>query len=73
MQDNAQLMSYERSVKDSFDRIEPVLRQLVAIQFEIDFASQAQEIADRELGFELPIDLLNAAWTNQLDIKALYA
>ena len=34
VQDNAQLMSYERSVKDSFDRIEPVLRQLVAIQFE---------------------------------------
>ena len=73
VRDNAQLMSYERSVKDSFDRIEPVLRQLVAIQFEIDFASQAKEIADRELGFELPIDLLNAAWTNQLDIKALYA
>ena len=64
---------YERSVKGSFDRIEPVLRQLVAIQFEIDFATQAQKIASRELGFELPIDLLDAAWTNQLDIKALYS
>lgn len=73
MRDNAQILSYERSVKDSFDRIEPVLRQLVAIQFEIDFATQAQEIASRELGFELPIDLLDSAWTNQLEIKALYS
>ena len=73
MCDNAQLLSYECSVKGSFDRIEPVLRQLVAIQFEIDFATQAQEIASRELGFELPIDLLDSAWTNQLDIKALYS
>ena len=73
MCDNAQLLSYECSVKGSFDRIEPVLRQLVAIQFEIDFATQAQKIASRELGFELPIDLLDSAWTNQLDIKALYS
>ena len=73
MRDNAQLLSYERSVKGSFDRIEPVLRQLVAIQFDIDFATQAREIASRELGFELPINLLDSAWTNQLDIKALYS
>ncbi len=73
MRDNAQVLSYERSVKGSFDRIEPVLRQLVAIQFEIDFATQAREIASRELGFELPISLLDSAWTNQLDIKALYS
>ena len=73
MRDNAQVLSYEGSVKGSFDRIEPVLRQLVAIQFEIDFATQAQEIASRELGFELPISLLDSAWTNQLEIKALYS
>ncbi len=73
MRDNARLLSYERRVKGSFDRIEPVLRQLVAIQFDIDFATQAREIASRELGFELPINLLDSAWTNQLDIKALYS
>lgn len=71
--DNKQLMNYEQNVKGAFDSIEPVLRQLAAIQFEIDFADKAQEIAIQELGFELPAELINSAWTNQLDIKRLYA
>lgn len=71
--DNQRLVNYERNVKGAFDSIEPTLRQLAAIQFEIDFAKQAQEIATQELGFELPAELINSAWTNQLNIKALYA
>ena len=61
-------------MKGSFDRIEPVLRQIAAIQFDIDsLRLKLERSLPGNFGFELPINLLDSAWTNQLDIKALYS
>ncbi|MGV6826761.1 MAG: carboxysome shell carbonic anhydrase [bacterium] len=71
--DNERLYAYERAVKDAFDGIVPVLKKISAIQHESDFASQAQQIASAELGFELPEMLLEDAWVDQLDMRSLFA
>lgn len=70
---NAELHAYETGVKQAFDRIVPVLRQLSALQHEADFVEQAQGIASRELGFALPLPILETAWVSQLDMRTLFA
>ena len=71
--ENAQLMDYERLVKDAFDAIVPILKEISALQHESDFVAQAQRIAQRKLGFELPADILEGAWVDQLDMRRLFA
>lgn len=73
VEENAQLLAYERQVKDAFDGIVPILRELSALQHEADFVAQAQRIAQRKLGFELPGDILEGAWVTQLDMRRLFA
>jgi carboxysome shell carbonic anhydrase len=70
---NAALLAYDQQVKDAFDRIVPVLRQLSALQHESDFVEQAQILASRELGYELPLPILEQAWVSQLDMRTLFA
>ncbi|MCS5699837.1 carboxysome shell carbonic anhydrase [Cyanobium sp. FGCU-52] len=70
---NRALHAYDLQVKDRFDRIVPVLKQLSALQHEGDFVSRAQELARRELGFELPLPILETAWVTQLDMRTLFA
>lgn len=72
-QENAWLSEYEQGVKAAFDGIVPVLKRISALQHEADFETRAQEIARRELGFELPADILADAWVEQLDMRRLYA
>lgn len=72
-QENARLFDYEQSVKAAFDDIVPVLKQISALQHEADFEAQAQTIAQRELGFELPAEILADAWVDQLDMRRLFA
>jgi len=71
--ENARLHEYERSVKAAFDAIVPTLKRISAIQHEEGFEAQAQEIARRTLGFELPVDILADAWVEQLDMRRLFA
>lgn len=71
--ENDRLYRYERSVKDAFDNIVPVLKKISALQHEADFERQAQALARQELGFELPESLLADAWVEQLDMRRLFA
>lgn len=71
--ENARLFDYEQGVKAAFDDIVPVLKTISALQHEADFEARAQEIARRELGFELPGDIIGDAWVCQLDMRRLYA
>ena len=43
--ENIRLYEYERSVKGAFDNIVPVLKELSALQHEMDFESRAQQMA----------------------------
>ncbi len=72
-EENARLYDYEQGVKGGFDAIVPTLKRISAFQHEADFEAQAQAIARRELGFDLPADILADAWIDQLDMRRLYA
>jgi len=72
-QGNAALQAYDQHVKGAFDRIVPVLKRLSALQHEADFIDQAQRLAQAELGFELPLPILETAWVSQLDMRTLFA
>ena len=73
VEENAQLLAYEQTVKQAFDGIVPILKTISALQHESDFVAQAQRIARHELGFELPGDILEGAWVDQLDMRRLFA
>ena len=60
-------------MKGAFDRIVPLLKRLSALQHEADFIEQAQRLARAELGFELPLPILEKAWVSQLDMRTLFA
>ncbi len=70
---NERLHAYDAHVKGAFDRIVPVLKRLSALQHEPDFIAQAQQHAAAELGFELPLPILESAWVQQLDMRTLFA
>jgi len=70
---NAALQDYDRQVKGRFDRIVPTLKRLSALQHEDDFVSQAQRLAKAELGFDIPLPILEQAWVQQLDMRTLFA
>lgn len=71
--ENAALYGYEQQVKQAFARIESVLRRISSLQHEDDFVQRAQQIAQSELGFELPESLLADSWIRSLDMGRLYA
>lgn len=70
---NEALLAYDQQVKDAFDRIVPLLRQLSGLQHQSDFVDRAQALAMAELGFSLPLPILEQAWVNQLDMRTLFA
>ena len=70
---NDHLRSYELDVKGRFERIVPLLQKISALQHHADFIDQAQLLACRELGFDLPKHILERAWVRPLDMRALYA
>ena len=72
-QANAALRAYEQRTLGAFDRIVPVLKRLSALQHEGDFVAEAQRLAVAELGHELPLPILEQAWTSQLDMRTLFA
>ncbi|MCG5525094.1 carboxysome shell carbonic anhydrase [Ectothiorhodospira haloalkaliphila] len=70
---NEQLRTYEQGVRAAFDQIVPTLKQISALHCEPDFTQRAQQLAQRELGFELPNGILDDAWIAGLDLRRLYA
>ena len=70
---NAALRSYDLRVKEAFDRIVPLLKQLSALQHEDDFVERAQQLASSCLGYTLPLPILERAWVSQLDMRTLFA
>lgn len=70
---NRRLDAYETRVRARFAAIVPVLRQISAQEHAEDFVWRAQEIARAQLGFELPLPLLENAWVAGLDMCALHA
>jgi carboxysome shell carbonic anhydrase len=70
---NHRLAAYETRVRARFAAIEPVLRQISALQHTEDFGWRAQEFARQRLGYDLPADLLQNAWITGLDMRALHA
>jgi carboxysome shell carbonic anhydrase len=71
--ENARLFRYEDDVKQSFDKIKTVLKQISAFQHDADFEQRAQQVAEQELGFRLPEEIIADAWVCQLDMKRLFA
>jgi carboxysome shell carbonic anhydrase len=70
---NGALQAYDLQVKGRFDRIVPTLKRLSALQHEDDFVGQAQRLAKDELGYDLPLPILEQAWVQQLDMRTLFA
>jgi carboxysome shell carbonic anhydrase len=70
---NELLRAYEASVKRAFDDIVPVLQRIATERCEPDFTERAQQIARAELGFELPLHILQATWVTGLDMRRLFA
>ncbi len=71
--ENKKLQCYESETKESFDRIVPFLKRISALQHEEDFVEKSQLLAKAELGIELPIHILEKAWVQPLDMRALFA
>jgi len=71
--ENGHLYQYETSVKKAFDAVVPALRKVSAHQHNEDFIARAQGVAKQELGFELPEEILQDAWVEQLDMRTLFA
>ncbi len=70
---NAQLARCEEAIKSRFEAIVPVLKKLANLQHEIEFVTQAQTLAKKELGYTFPDKLLANAWLNGLDMQEMYA
>ncbi len=71
--ENARLNAREEAVKGRFDAIVPLLKAISALQHHTDFVERAQLLARQQLGYALPEDILENAWSNGLDVKALYS
>lgn len=70
--ENQRLLAYEQTIKERFANIETVLKRIAGLQHEVDFSERAQLIANEQLGFELPAQILADAWVTDLDMRALY-
>ena len=70
--ENQRLLKHEKTVKERFANIIPVLKLIAGLQHEPDFSERAQSIAINQLGFELPAQILADAWVAGLDMRALY-
>jgi len=69
---NERLLDYERRVKAGFDGIEDTLRRISGESGRQGFAARAQQIARRELGFELPERWLRPDGQRGLEVVPLY-
>jgi len=71
--DNEKLSKYENEVKGRFDNIVPLLKRVSSLQNELDFIEKAQSLCRKELGYELPLHILEKAWVGNVDMRSLFA
>ncbi len=71
--ENARLKAREEAVKGRFDAIVPLLKAISALQHSADFVERAQSLARQQLGYALPEEILENAWSNGLDVKSLHS
>lgn len=70
---NARLLEREAEITATFGAIEPVLREIAAMQWQDGFAERAQAIVRERLGVTLMPQRLRASWIVPLDMRAIYA
>jgi carboxysome shell carbonic anhydrase len=70
---NAKLLEREAEITHTFSAIEPVLREVAAMQWQDGFAERAQAIVRERLGVTLPVHRLRASWIAPLNMRAIYA
>jgi carboxysome shell carbonic anhydrase len=70
---NERLYAYEQLMRGRFTPIVGTLKRLSALQHELDFVSRGQQLAQAELGYTLPDELLGNAWVTGLDLRALHS
>jgi carboxysome shell carbonic anhydrase len=66
------LAARAQEITAAFSRIEPILRELAAGQFQEDFAAVATARIQREFGITLPAAAFAASWVAPLDARRLY-
>nr|AUG32874.1 Carboxysome shell polypeptide [Paulinella longichromatophora] len=71
--DNKLLRGYEIDIKGRFDRIVPTLKKISTFQREPDFLNKAENLAKIELGFSMPLAILEKAWIKGIDMRSLFA
>ena len=71
--ENQKLNQYEKKVKGRFDNIVPLLKRVSSLQNDLNFVERAQNLCRSELGYELPLHILEKAWVGSVDISALFA
>ncbi len=71
--ENHHLYLYENKVKGRFEKIVPLLKKVSSLQHYEDFVERAQKLSRSELGFDLPLHILEKAWVGNVDMKALFA
>lgn len=70
---NARLAHCEDAVKGRFEAIVPALRSIAGFSPGAGFLQSAQHVAQEKLGYSLPQNLLENAWVNGPDMRALFA
>ncbi len=71
--ENEKLSQYENEVKGRFDNIVPLLKKVSSLQNELDFIEKSQNLCRKELGYELPLHILEKAWVGNVDMRSLFA
>jgi len=71
--ENEKLIQYENEVKGRFDNIVPLLKKVSSLQNDLDFIEKAQNLSRTELGYDLPLHILEKAWVGNVDMRSLFA
>jgi len=70
---NRRLLERESEITAAFDAIEPVLKDVAALQYQDGAADRIQNTVRGRLGFELPASCLQSSWVKPLNMRGFYA
>ncbi|PKY10360.1 carboxysome shell carbonic anhydrase [Acidithiobacillus marinus] len=71
--ENARLARCENTIKERFDEIVPVLKDVAALSGLRDFTEQANRLAEQRLGHVFPTAVLENSWIRGVNIPMLYS
>ncbi|MBU2738748.1 carboxysome shell carbonic anhydrase [Acidithiobacillus sp. ATCC 19703] len=71
--ENDRLARCEESIKQRFDEIVPVLKEVAALGASRDFTEQANRLAEQHLGHRFPDAVLERSWIHGVDVPTLYS